>query len=63
MKLRLHVWRQKDKNDSGRFVKYDLDGVLAEMSFLEMIDMLNEQLTEEGDEPVAFDHDLSLIHI
>lgn len=57
MKMRLHVWRQKDSNDSGRFVKYDLDGVLAEMSFLEMIDMLNEQLTEQGEEPVAFDHD------
>ena len=57
MKLRLHVWRQKDQNDSGKFVKYELDGVLDEMSFLEMIDLLNEQLTEQGDEPVAFDHD------
>ena len=57
MRLRLQVWRQKNNQDSGRFVKYDLDGVLEEMSFLEMIDLLNEQLTEQGEEPVAFDHD------
>lgn len=57
MKLRLHVWRQKNEKDSGNFERYDLDGVLEEMSFLEMMDLLNEQLTEKGEEPVAFDHD------
>lgn len=57
MKLKLKIWRQKDAQSKGRFVKYDLDGVSPEMSFLEMLDSLNKKLTESGGEPVAFDHD------
>src|SRR5207248_10352230 len=57
MKLSLRIWRQKDRNTPGRFVTYDVDGVTPDMSFLEMLDVLNEQLIERGDEPVAFEHD------
>jgi len=57
MHLTLQVWRQKNRHTPGRFVTYQLDDVTAEMSFLEMLDVLNELLTEQGDEPVAFDHD------
>ncbi|MEM7783858.1 MAG: succinate dehydrogenase/fumarate reductase iron-sulfur subunit [Planctomycetota bacterium] len=57
MKIYLHIWRQKDRQDRGKMVKYELDGVVPEMSFLEMMDTLNEQILAEGDEPVAFDHD------
>ena len=57
MKIKLHVWRQDSPDDKGRMESYDLDGVLPEMSFLEMMDVLNEKLTEEGKIPVAFDHD------
>ncbi len=57
MKLTLKIWRQKSKNDKGKFVEYILDGVDGDMSFLEMLDFLNEKLINEGKEPVAFDHD------
>ena len=57
MKLTLKIWRQKSKNDTGKFITYTLDGVDGDMSFLEMLDFLNEKLIEEGKEPVAFDHD------
>ncbi len=57
MKIRLHVWRQKSRKDVGDFEVYELDNVLPDMSFLEMMDSLNEYLTGEGKEPVAFDHD------
>lgn len=57
MKLTLHIWRQQNAKSKGRFVKYDLDDVSPDMSFLEMLDVLNEKLIGEGDEPVAFDHD------
>ena len=57
MKLTLRVWRQKNAADRGRFETYQLAGVSPDMSFLEMLDALNEQLLEEGKEPVAFDHD------
>ncbi len=57
MKLTLFVWRQKGPQEKGGFVKYDLDNVEEDMSFLEMLDILNEQLIHEGKEPVAFDHD------
>ena len=57
MKLTLKVWRQKDGKSSGGFETYKLDGVSEHMSFLEMLDVLNEQLMGEGAEPVAFDHD------
>jgi succinate dehydrogenase / fumarate reductase iron-sulfur subunit len=57
MKVQLRVWRQKDEKDSGRFVDYTLDGVLESMSFLEMMDLLNEDLTKKGQAPVEFDSD------
>jgi len=57
MKLTLHVWRQKNAEDRGRMVRYEVPGVNEHMSFLEMLDMLNERLTEKGEDPIAFDHD------
>lgn len=57
MKLTLKIWRQNGANDKGALVDYQLDGVSPDMSFLEMMDMLNEQIINEGGEPVAFDHD------
>ena len=57
MKLTLHVWRQSDADDRGGFKTYELEDVSTHMSFLEMLDGLNEQLQNEGKEPVAFDHD------
>jgi len=57
MNIKLKIWRQKNAESKGAFVKYDFDGVSPEMSFLEMFDALNKKLIEEGDEPVAFDHD------
>ena len=57
MKLLLKIWRQKDANDKGQMVDYPLDGVEEDMSFLEMLDVLNEGLVNKGEEPVVFDHD------
>ena len=57
MKFTLKIWRQKNNNDKGAFQTYELDGVSSDMSFLEMIDVLNEQLTEKDQDPVHFDHD------
>ena len=57
MKLKLRIWRQAGANAAGKMVEYDLDGVSEDMSFLEMLDLLNENLTEANQEPVAFDHD------
>lgn len=57
MKLRLKIWRQKNAKAKGSFASYDLDGVSPDMSFLEMLDLLNSRLVTEGKEPVAFDHD------
>ena len=57
MNLTLHVWRQKGPNDAGRFVTYAARDVSEHMSFLEMLDVVNEGLIEKGDEPIAFDHD------
>jgi len=57
MKLKLKIWRQKDAHSKGKMVDYDLDGVDGDMSFLEMMDILNEGLIEKGEEPVEFDHD------
>ena len=56
--LTLKVWRQKNASDKGSFQTYNVKGISTEMSFLEMFDVLNEQLIAEGkDEPIAFDHD------
>jgi succinate dehydrogenase / fumarate reductase iron-sulfur subunit len=57
MKLTLHVWRQRSSADEGRMVKYEVTGVNREMSFLEMLDVLNEDLGNRGEDPIAFDHD------
>lgn len=57
MKLKLKVWRQKDSNSKGQFVDYTIDNVISDMSFLEMLDVLNEQLIAKNEDPVAFDHD------
>jgi succinate dehydrogenase / fumarate reductase iron-sulfur subunit len=51
------VWRQKNKSDKGNFETHDMKGVSTDMSFLEMFDVLNERLINEGKDPVAFDHD------
>ncbi|MBY0536734.1 MAG: succinate dehydrogenase/fumarate reductase iron-sulfur subunit [Chitinophagaceae bacterium] len=53
----LRVWRQKNANTDGKFESYPVSNVSTEMSFLEMIDVLNEQLIKEGKDPIAFDHD------
>ncbi|MDO9280530.1 MAG: 2Fe-2S iron-sulfur cluster-binding protein, partial [Pseudomonadota bacterium] len=57
MNLTLHVWRQKERTAAGAFVKYAVSDVSEHMSFLEMLDTLNERLAGEGQDPVAFEHD------
>ena len=57
MNLSLRIWRQKNTDTSGRFVTYPVNDVTPDMSFLEMLDVLNEGLIERGEEPVAFEHD------
>ncbi|MCG6144611.1 succinate dehydrogenase/fumarate reductase iron-sulfur subunit [Leptospira bandrabouensis] len=57
MKLHLKVWRQKNKNDKGRMVSYEANNISEHMSFLEMLDVVNDDLIKKGDEPIAFDHD------
>lgn len=57
MRITLRVWRQKDSSAPGAMERHELDGVLPQMSFLEMLDTLNERLTLEGGDPIAFDHD------
>ena len=57
MKLTLKIWRQENATAKGNMQTYSLDGVSPDMSFLEMMDVLNEQLMEQGIDPVAFDHD------
>lgn len=57
MKLTLKVWRQANATAPGKMVTYSIDEVSPDMSFLEMMDVLNEQLIQKGEDPVAFDHD------
>ncbi len=57
MRLVLHIWRQRSAAEAGRMVRYEVANVNPEMSFLEMLDVLNEQLTTSGEDPVAFEHD------
>ena len=57
MKLKLNVWRQKNGASKGEFVSYDANDVSRDMSFLEMLDVLNEELMGKGQDPIAFDHD------
>jgi len=57
MNITLRVWRQKNPHTPGRFVEYHATGLSPDMSFLEMLDVVNEDLTRRGEEPIAFDHD------
>jgi succinate dehydrogenase / fumarate reductase, iron-sulfur subunit len=57
MKLTLKIWRQKNAKQKGKIVDYSVENISPDMSFLEMLDVLNDQLVEKGEEPVAFDHD------
>lgn len=57
MKFTLKIWRQKNAKAKGKFVKYQLNDASPEMSFLEMLDALNQKLIKEGQDPVAFEHD------
>src|SRR2546421_2342461 len=57
MTLTLKIWRQKNANAPGRFVTYEARDVIPDMSFLEMLDVVNEGLIAKGEEPIAFDSD------
>ena len=57
MRITLHVWRQKDRSDAGGLRTYEATDVNPDMSFLEMLDVVNEGLIETGEAPIAFDHD------
>jgi succinate dehydrogenase / fumarate reductase iron-sulfur subunit len=57
LNLTLHVWRQNGPNEGGRFQTYQAKDITTHMSFLEMLDVVNEDLIEKGEEPIAFDHD------
>ena len=57
MKLKLKIWRQPNNETKGKMINYKIDNVSPDMSFLEMMDMLNENLINEGEDPIAFDHD------
>lgn len=57
MSVNLKVWRQKSSSDNGKFVNYTVDNANSHMSFLELLDLLNEQLIKKGEEPVEFDSD------
>ncbi|MBN9297204.1 MAG: succinate dehydrogenase/fumarate reductase iron-sulfur subunit [Filimonas sp.] len=57
MRLKLKIWRQEGRDDYGKLVSYELDNVSEHMSFLEMLDMLNEQLISKGERVIEFDHD------
>jgi len=57
LNLTLHVWRQNGPNDNGRFETYEAKDITTHMSFLEMLDVVNEELIEKGEDPIAFDHD------
>ena len=57
MNLHLKIWRQKNRSAKGQLVSYEVQDISSDMSFLEMMDVLNESLVKKGEEPVAFDHD------
>ena len=57
MNVTLHIWRQSGPDDEGRMVKYEATDVSPDMSFPEMLDVVNERLVEKGEDPIAFDHD------
>jgi len=57
LNLHLRIWRQKNKDDKGKFVNYEANDISTDMSFLEMLDLINEGLIKKGEEPIAFDSD------
>ena len=57
MKFNLKVWRQRNAQTEGKLVDYTIDNINADMSFLEMVDVLNDMLILKGEDPIAFDHD------
>jgi succinate dehydrogenase / fumarate reductase iron-sulfur subunit len=57
MNFKLKIWKQKNRNSEGKFVDYNIENISPDISFLEMLDILNEQLISKGEEPVAFEHD------
>jgi succinate dehydrogenase / fumarate reductase iron-sulfur subunit len=57
VRITLNVWRQKDAKDPGKMVRYDAPDISPDMSFLEMLDVVNERLIQKGEDPIAFDHD------
>lgn len=57
MKFTLKIWRQQNAKDTGKLVTYEVDGIESDMSFLEMLDILNDQLIVKGEDAIAFDHD------
>ena len=57
MNVKLMIWRQPGPGAPGKLVPYEMQGLAPEMSFLEMLDLLNEKLIRQGDDPVAFDSD------
>jgi succinate dehydrogenase / fumarate reductase iron-sulfur subunit len=57
MNIKLRVWRQKNAESAGRFVEYEANNLNPNMSFLEMLDVVNEEITKRGEDPIAFDHD------
>ena len=57
MKLNLKIWRQKNSDSKGHIIDYNIDNIAPDMSFLEMLDVLNSKLIKEGEDPIAFDHD------
>ena len=57
MKITLNVWRQAGPGAPGQMVRYEAPEISPDMSFLEMLDVVNERLLEKGEEPIAFDHD------
>ena len=57
MNITLYVWRQKGPNENGRFEQHEAKNISPDMSFLEMLDVVNEELIKKGEEPIAFDHD------
>ena len=61
MELALKIWRQKNRNKKGKIKNYKIKNIDPDMSFLEMLDVLNQDLISNGEEPVAFDHDCSCL--
>ena len=57
MNLTLHIWRQKNAQTKGKMIRYEARDINSDMSFLEMLDVVNWTLIEKGEEPIAFDHD------